>query len=155
MAVNLNTGAFVSTQQVGNAPQLYDDITPTELVVYPNTATPYMNVPQGMMLVLTAYNADTLMRGRVYKVLRSAGASERMVGGTACCPQTVRGESVELGSAYLPCYDLTKDNAVVVIRIPGTYTLRVERGDGVTVTTGLHPMQPTDLFMCKGVNNAP
>ena len=140
MTILLDTGSLANP----NAPQVTVgnvtiDNTPSERVVYPRTKEQFLVVKAGEMLVLTAYGlADD--KAIVKKVLLSNGIPDLATG--SCNPIITSAQSTVLNRVDVPCFTLTADDPIVVIDIPGVYSVAPEdTAADVVVTAVSHPLQ--------------
>ena len=140
MTILLDTGSLTNP----NAPRVTVgnvtiDNTPSERVVYPRTKEQFLVVKTGEMLVLTAYGlvAD---KATVKKVLLSNGIPELATG--SYNPIITSAQSTVLNRVDVPCFTLTADDPIVVIDIPGVYSVAPEdTAADVVVTAVSHPLQ--------------
>lgn len=141
MAILVDTGALTTPHgrqvTVGNVTV---DTTPSERVVHPHTKEQFLLVKPGEMMVLTAYGLED-KSAIVKKVLLSNSVPELSTGGAN--PIITSAQSTVLNRVAVPFYEMRNSNPLVVIDIPGVYSVAPEedtRGE-VVITAMAYKLQ--------------
>lgn len=142
--VILDTGILDSKLNVGQAEGTRTSL-PLETQIYPSNANEQslISVQPGMMMVVTGYGA--LVGGaednpiaNIYKVLLAEPVTTRTL--NACHLEVQRSEVSILAEARICDMTLTQCDPMVVIDVPGVYSVRVLDED-LTVTAMSHPIK--------------
>lgn len=143
--VILDTGILdTNPLQVGQAPGT-NTMMPIESQIYPSAKNDdsLVSVQAGTMVVVTAYGAsyaaqdDAVPLANVYKVLLAEPVTTEIV---ATCSLTPRvAEVTILGEAKICDLALHKCSPMVVLTVPGMYSIRPTSAD-LTITAMPHPI---------------
>lgn len=119
------------------------DMHPVDTVVFPSDVQRIIPVPQGQVLIITAYGLTVGDTVTVSKVLCSAGVDERSFG--SCCEVVPAVPSTILSRVQMPCWTLRHDTPVLTIRLVGMYVVEVgsEAVQDIVITTQAIKMQDT------------
>ena len=158
MTINLDTGSVqvprhpsrnhgLGKSFVGTVTE-FNDTTPAEAVVFPSPNRRLLLIEPNTMMVVTGYNMNDNTRVVFRKVLRSNGIPAQST--ADCCPSVVIAHSVRLYSVEIPCWKLSKECPMFVIKTPGSYEIDVvgEYAD-VVVTAMAFPMQEVNTLCCE------
>lgn len=159
MAINIDTGTvqvtYTPNRQVNTGLPAngvvteFNDITPSELIVFPSEVRQMLRVEPGMMVILTAYNLQKDTQVSFRKVLRSNGIPA--TGDSGCCPTVTMAHSISLHSAEIACWKMSFDCPVFILKTPGNYEIDVLGPSAdVVITANTIAMQPVNDFGTEG-----
>jgi hypothetical protein len=118
----------------------FDDVTPSEYVVYPSNVRQLIVIEPNTMAIVTAYNLENDMEVRFRKILRSNGVPAQ--GSSTCCGDITVGNSIKLHSVEIPSWKITNAHPIFVLKTPGAYEVDMtDNNDGVVITMRIFPMQ--------------
>lgn len=113
---------------------------PLESIVYPqvNNDSALISVQPGNMVVVTAYGGSEARLASMYKVLLAEPVQTKVV--NTCGLEPMRVETTILADARVCDYDMVECKPMVVLDIPGVYSIGVIDPD-IMVTAVSHPIQ--------------
>lgn len=161
MTISIDTGIMVTPTQDSLALTQssnvvsYNDNTPSENIVFPNSKRSLILVEPSTIHVVTAYNLDKETKVKFRKVLRSGGVPAS--GSNGCCPSITYGNAVRLYSVDVPCWVIDKCNPVFVLFTPGSYEIDVVGNSADVVVTSMQfPYQRVNEFSkCSCADDTP
>ena len=132
MSINLNTGSVQVPIAPHSYPNMgktafkkeeYTDNTPSETTIFPSEHRRILVVEAHKMTIITGYNLDAETKITFRKILRSSGVPAH--GSNGCCPVVTVGHATRLHSVEIPCWTITKDAPIFILKTPGSYELDV------------------------------